>query len=67
MDTALGHARIAFGLSWVAADKDKRIYAYNGKPYRKLDVWLETGMKDPIHIGAYTGTQSWRKTKRGQI
>lgn len=68
MDAAFAHMRMTLGLNWVAADKDTRIYAYDGKPFRDIDMWENTELFSiMVHIGYYTGKQSWRKSKRGAI
>ena len=67
MDTALGHARMAFGLSWVATDKNKRIYAFNTKPYRGSSMWMGYSEKTALHIGIYTGVVASVLSVRGLI
>lgn len=68
MDIALAHARMAFGLNWVAADKDTRVYAYAHTPkLYENQMWNRTKGNVMVHIGYYTGKQSWRKSKRGVV
>lgn len=58
-------------IKWIAADRNKELWAFIAKPHKKDGVWIAPDptckyprYDDLQYLGVYTGKKDWKKTLR---